>query len=98
MREWASSNGAVVRQRIGRHETTMARSGTLPQKNAYYEEFKPISDAEKKCSDEHETDSKVNFTTNVYKCAQQLYFIAPITRKHILKIVSRRLQTMQSNH
>ena len=31
-------------------------------------------------------------------CGQQLYSIAPITRKHILKIVSRRLQTMQSNH
>ena len=36
----------------------MARSGTLP-KNAYYEEFKPISDAEKECSDEHESDSKI---------------------------------------
>ncbi|XP_066920118.1 uncharacterized protein [Clytia hemisphaerica] len=40
MREWASINGAVVRQRSGRQETTMARAGTLPE-NAYYEELRP---------------------------------------------------------
>ena len=33
MREWASSNGAVVRQRSGRQETTMARSKTLSKKH-----------------------------------------------------------------
>ena len=42
MREWASSNGAVVRQRSGRQETTMARSGTLPE-NAYFEELQPFT-------------------------------------------------------
>ena len=41
MREWASVNGAVVRQRSCRQETTMARSGTLPE-NAYHEELRPI--------------------------------------------------------
>ena len=40
MREWASSNGAVVRQRSCRQETTMARAGTLPE-NAYFEELIP---------------------------------------------------------
>ena len=32
------------------------------------------------------------------KCAQHPYFTAPITRKHILKISSRRLQTMERNY
>ena len=41
MREWASLNGQVVRQRSGRQETTMARAGTLPE-NAYHEELTPI--------------------------------------------------------
>ena len=31
MREWASLNGAVVRQRSVRQETTMAKAGTLPE-------------------------------------------------------------------
>ena len=31
MREWASMNGAVVRQRSTRQETTMAKAGTLPE-------------------------------------------------------------------
>ena len=31
-------------------------------------------------------------------CTQQPYYEAPITRKYILKIASRHLQTMQSNH
>ena len=31
-------------------------------------------------------------------CAQQPYFIAPITRKHILKIAFRHLPKMQINH
>lgn len=44
MREWASINGAVVRQRTCRQETTMARAGTLPQ-NAYFEELVPIQEA-----------------------------------------------------
>lgn len=30
MREWASVNGAIVRQRTVRQETTMAKAGTLP--------------------------------------------------------------------
>ena len=36
----------------------MGRSGTLPE-NAYYEELKPISDAENEYSDEHESDSEI---------------------------------------
>ena len=43
MREWASINGAVVWQRTGRKETTMARAGTMPE-NAYFEELSPIKD------------------------------------------------------
>lgn len=31
MREWASMNGAVARQRSTRQETTMAKAGTLPE-------------------------------------------------------------------
>ena len=31
MRDWASSYGAVVRQRTVRQETTMAKHGTLPE-------------------------------------------------------------------
>ena len=31
-------------------------------------------------------------------CAEKAYFIAPITRKHILKVAFTSLQTMQSNH
>ena len=58
MREWTSSNGAAVRQRSGRQETTIARSGTLP-KNADYEELKPISNVDKECIDEHESDSGI---------------------------------------
>ena len=42
MREWASVNGAVVRQRSCRQETTMARSRTLPE-NDYHEELRPIN-------------------------------------------------------
>ena len=42
MREWASLNGQVVRQRSGRQETTMARAGTLPE-NAYHQELVPIT-------------------------------------------------------
>ena len=41
MRDWASINGAVVRQRSCRQETTMARVGTLPE-NAYFKELTPI--------------------------------------------------------
>ena len=58
MREWASSNGAVVRQRSGRQETTMARSGTL-SKNTHYKELKPISNVDKEYIDEHESDSLI---------------------------------------
>ena len=58
MRKWTSSNGAAVRQRSGRQETTMARSGTL-SKNAYYEELKPISNVNKEYFDEHESDSEI---------------------------------------
>ena len=58
MREWASSNGAVVRQRSGSQETAMARSRTL-SKNAYYEELKPISNVNKEYIDEHESDSEI---------------------------------------
>ena len=36
----------------------MARSGTLPE-NAYHEELKPISDADKEYSDKHESDSEI---------------------------------------
>ena len=38
MREWASINGAVVRQRSCHQQTTMARAGTLPE-NAYFDEL-----------------------------------------------------------
>ena len=48
MREWASSNGAVVRQRSCRQETTMARAGTLPE-NAYFEELIPQQQSNRKC-------------------------------------------------
>ena len=58
MREWTSSNGTVVRQRNGRQETTIVRSGLLTEK-AYYEELKPISDVDKEYSDEHESDSEI---------------------------------------
>ena len=43
MREWASSNGAIVWQRSGRQETAIARNATLPE-NAYHEELKLYSD------------------------------------------------------
>ena len=43
MREWASINGAVVRQRSCRQEITMARVGTLPE-NVYFKELTPIQD------------------------------------------------------
>ena len=36
----------------------MTRSGNL-RKNAYYEELKPISDADKEYIDEHESDSEI---------------------------------------
>ena len=36
----------------------MARSGTLPE-NSYNEELKPINDADKEYSDEHESDSEI---------------------------------------
>ena len=58
MQEWASSNDTVVRQRSGRQETTMGRSGTF-SKNAYYEELKPISDVDKEYTDEDESDNEV---------------------------------------
>ena len=58
MREWASSNGAVVRQRSGRQETTMARRGTL-SKNAYYAELKPISNVDKEYIDKHESHNEI---------------------------------------
>ena len=58
VQERASSNGAVVRQRSGRQETTMSRSGTL-SKNAYYKELKPISNVDKEYIDEHESDSLI---------------------------------------
>ena len=58
MREWTSTNGTVVRQRNGRQETTIVRSGVLPEK-AYYEELKPISVVDKEYSDEHESDSEI---------------------------------------
>ena len=58
MQEWASSNGAVIRQKSGRQETTIARSRTL-SKNAYYEELKPISNVDKEYTGEHESDSKI---------------------------------------
>ena len=58
MWEWGLSNSAVVRQRRGRQETTMARSVTLPE-NAYHKELKPISGADKEYIDEHESDSEI---------------------------------------
>ena len=58
MREWASSNGAVLRQRSGRQETAMARSETL-SKNAYYEELKPTNNVDKEYIGEHESDSTI---------------------------------------
>ena len=58
MRDWASSNCAVVRQRSGRQETTIARGGTFPE-HPYYQELKPVSNADNEYSDEHESDSKI---------------------------------------
>ena len=56
MQEWASSNGAVFRQRNGSQETTMARSGTLSE-NSYYQELKPICDSDN--SDKLESESNI---------------------------------------
>ena len=42
MRQWASTNGAVVRQRSVRQETTMAKAGTLPEP-AYNLDLVPIN-------------------------------------------------------
>ena len=42
MRQWASTNGAVVRQRSVRQETTMAKAGTLPEP-AYKLDLVPIN-------------------------------------------------------
>ena len=39
-------------------ETTMARSGTLPE-NAHYEELKSITDVGKEYSEEHQSDRKI---------------------------------------
>ena len=58
MREWASSNDAVVRQKSGRQETTMTKSRPL-SKNAYYKELKPISNLNKGCIGENESDSEI---------------------------------------
>ena len=49
---------SVVRQRSGRQETTMERSGTL-SKNPYYIELKPISKVDKEYIDEHESDNEI---------------------------------------
>ena len=46
MGEWASSNGADEKKKCGKQENIIARNLTL-SKNAYYEELKLISDAEK---------------------------------------------------
>ena len=55
MREWASINGAVVRQQSCRQET-MARVGTLPE-NAYFKELTPIQSAAGRPSkNRHPTD------------------------------------------
>ena len=54
MREWSSINGAVVRQRSVRQETTMAKAGTLPE--AYYhEDLLPADGASHEQIDEHVT-------------------------------------------
>ena len=58
MREWASSNDAVVRQKSEGQETTIGRSGAL-SKNTYYEELRPISDVDKEYIDEHESHGKI---------------------------------------
>ena len=58
MRKWSLLNGAAVRQRRGKQETAIARGGTLPE-NAYYEDPKPTSYADKEYSDEHESDRKI---------------------------------------
>ena len=42
MREWASMNGAVVRQRSTRQETTIAKAGTLPEA-AYRSLLQPVN-------------------------------------------------------
>ena len=44
MREWASMNGAVVRQRSTRQETTVAKAGTLPEA-AYWSVLQPSNSA-----------------------------------------------------
>ena len=42
MREWASGNGPVVRQRSYWQEKTIARTGTFPE-NTQFEELTPTS-------------------------------------------------------
>ena len=61
MREWASVNGAVVRQRSSRQETTMARAGTLPE-NAYFQELRPLSAQEKNSGDASEEEINEELT------------------------------------
>lgn len=55
MREWASLNGAVVRQRSVRQETTMAKAGTLPE-GSYEIEMVPntVNDSDPGENDEEE--------------------------------------------
>ena len=59
MREWASANGAVVRQQSCRQETTMSKAGTLPE-NAYFEEFTPISSNQGKNPNEQPVEEELN--------------------------------------
>ena len=59
MREWTSVNGAVVRQRSCRQETTMARAGNLPE-NAYFEELTPISSNQGTNTNEESVEEELN--------------------------------------
>lgn len=57
MREWASVNGAVVRQRSGRQETTMAKAGTLPE-GSYNVELRPRDNSIDDDVEEIQTDEE----------------------------------------
>ena len=70
MREWASVNGAVARERSCRQETTMARAGTPPE-NAYFEELTPISsnqvtNTNEQSVEEELNEGEVHSSTNFY--------------------------------
>ena len=66
MREWSSINGAVVRQRSVRQETTMAKAGTLPEA-CYHEDLLPADGASHEQIDEHDYQRVQQYHAEVYE-------------------------------